>query len=112
MKIYSISLYVLMASRENIKMTVALAVLPLEAGEVLNAALCLGSTDCVQLMCFKRINFSFLTDKMNVEKETIFLRFIFLHSFSCPLKSVKYSVIPVDVLKIFSLLSQKVCLNI
>ena len=58
-KIYSISLYVLMASRENIKMTVALAVLPLEAGEVLNAALCLGSTDCVQLMCFKRINFSF-----------------------------------------------------
>ena len=49
---------------------------------------------------------------MNVEKETIFLCFIFLHSFSCPLKYVKYSVIPVDLLKIFSLLSLKVCFNI
>ena len=49
---------------------------------------------------------------MNVEKETVFLRFIFLYSFSCPLKSVKYSDIPVDVLKIFSLLCLKVCFNI
>ena len=49
---------------------------------------------------------------MNVEKERVFLRFIFLYSFSCPLKSVKYFDIPVDVLKIFSLLSLKVCFKI